>query len=203
MNIFRTLLSSVVLAATFSTAFAAEEKALSPVALIEGLQSIDAATYEFVQFNPRGEQVSGTMKVERPGKVRFEYEGKSALLVVADGRSLGVNNRKLKTWNLYPLDKTPLKFLLDKTFDPKKVRIISSDVSGNITSVALTDPAVFGDARIRLVFDNVDGTLKQWTVTDSTQQETTVLLYNGRTGMSFGKTDFNIPYAQIRTGSKD
>jgi outer membrane lipoprotein-sorting protein len=142
------------------------------------------------------------VKVERPGRVRFEYEGKSPLLVVADGRSLGVNNRKLKTWNLYPLDKTPLKFLLDESFDSKKIKTVSSDVSGNITSIVLTDPSVFGDAAIRLVFDNVDGSLRQWTVTDSTKQETTVLLYEPKTDIQFDKTDFSIPYAEIRTGAK-
>jgi outer membrane lipoprotein-sorting protein len=142
------------------------------------------------------------VKVQRPGKIRFEYEGKSPLLVVADGRSLGVNNRKLKTWNLYPLDKTPLKFLLDETFDPKRIRTVSSDVSGNITSLVLTDPAVFGDASIRLVFDNIDGTLRQWTVIDNTKQETTVILYNGRNAAEFGKSDFVIPYSEIRNGTQ-
>lgn len=201
MNRLRALLTCCILLS--SSAGSALAAGKSPEALIQGLQSVRSATYEFVQFSPRGEQVTGTMKLERPGRVRFEYEGKSALLVLADGRSLAINNRKLKTWNLYPLDKTPLKFLLDSSFDEKKVRIISSDVSGNITSIVLTDPSVFGDAKIRLVFDNVEGTLKQWTVTDSANKETTVLLYNGKTGMSFSKADFSIPYTEIRTGNKD
>jgi outer membrane lipoprotein-sorting protein len=189
--------AAFLLAASTATAGSAAKK---PEELIRGLLSEKAAFYDFVQFSPRGDQVSGVVKVQRPGKVRFEYEGKSPLLVVSDGRSLGVNNRKLKTWNLYPLDRTPLKFLLDETFDPRRITTVSSDVSGNITSVVLTDPAVFGDASIRLVFDNVDGALRQWTVIDSSKQETTVLLYNGRKAAEFGRADFVIPYTEIRNG---
>lgn len=197
------LLKRIIAAAAFvmaaSTAVA-ETPAKKSAELIQNLLSAKTAVYDFVQFSPRGDQVSGVVKVQRPGKIRFEYEGKSPLLVVADGRSLGVNNRKLKTWNLYPLDKTPLKFLLDETFDPTKIKTVSSDVSGNITSLVVTDPAVFGDASIRLVFDNVEGTLRQWTVIDNMKQETTVILYNGRSAAQFAKADFVIPYSEIRNG---
>ncbi|MNU37062.1 lipoprotein chaperone [compost metagenome] len=199
------LLKRILTAAAFvlaaSTAMA-ETTARKPAELIQNLLSAKTAVYDFVQFSPRGDQISGVVKVQRPGNIRFEYEGKSPLLVVADGRSLGVNNRKLKTWNLYPLDKTPLKFLLDETFDSKRIKTVSSDVSGNITSIVLTDPAVFGDASIRLVFDNIDGTLRQWTVIDNTKQETTVILYNGRAAAEFGKADFVIPYSEIRNGTR-
>jgi len=173
-----------------------------PEELIRNLISVKAVEYDFVQFNPRGEQVSGIVKVQRPGKVRFEYDQPSPLTVVADGRSLGVNNRKLGTWTLYPLDKTPLGFILDSAYDPGRLKTVSADVTGNITSVVVSDPSVFGDSRIRLVFDNTDGALRQWTVTDSTKQETTVILYNPRTDMTFGGRDFEIPYSEIRAGSR-
>ena len=151
---------AALLVATFATSASAGDTARKPEDLIRNLLAIKSAQYEFVQFSPKGDQVSGVVKIQRPGRIRFEYDKTSPLAVVADGRSLGVNNRKLRTWNLYPLDKTPLKFVLDETFDPKRIRTVSSDVSGNITSVVLTDPAVFGDATIRMVFDNVDGTLQ-------------------------------------------
>jgi outer membrane lipoprotein-sorting protein len=92
--------------------------------------------------------------------------------------------------------------MLAESFDPSKVKIVSNDVSGNITSVGVSDPAVFGDASVRLVFDNANGALKQWTVKDSRGAETTVLVYNGHEGGSFDRRDFEIPYTQIRTGEK-
>jgi Outer membrane lipoprotein-sorting protein len=198
---FKQIFVAAVIALSAGQAVAASP-AKSPNELIQNLLAVKGVVYDFVQFSPRGEQVSGTVKVQRPGRIRFEYEGKSSLLVVADGKSLGVNNRKLKTWNLYPLDKTPLKFILDETFDPQRIKTLSSDVSGNVTSIVLTDPSVFGDASIRLVFDNVDGTLRQWTVVDNSNQETTVMLYNGRSAESFNRADFNIPYSEIRNSPK-
>lgn len=192
------LLSAALLLLAASCAAAAE--AASAQELVAKLLSVRTATYDFVQFGPKGEQTSGRLDVERPGRIRFEYSEGSPLLVVADGRSLAVHNSRLKTWNLYPLDKTPLGFILGNTFDPSKVKIVSNDVSGNITSVGVSDPAVFGNTSVRLVFDNKDGSLKQWTVKDARGSETTVLLYNGREGVSFGRKDFEIPYTKIRTG---
>lgn len=193
-------LAAILLAATATVAGAAD--AMGAPELLSRLFSVRTATYEFVQFGPRGEQTSGRLKVERPGRIRFEYDGDRPLLVVADGRSLGVRNARLGTWNLYPLGKTPLGFVLGSSYDPKKVRIVSNDVSGRITSVGVLDPAVFGDTSLRLVFDNVDGSLKQWTVKDSRGLETTVLLHGGREGETFSPRDFEIPYSQIRTGEK-
>lgn len=181
--------------------FAAAAELASAQELVAKLLSVRTATYDFVQFGPNGEQTSGRLDVERPGRIRFEYSEGSPLLVVADGRSLAVHNSRLKTWNLYPLDKTPLGFILGTTLDPSKVNIVSNDVSGSITSVGVSDPAVFGNTSVRLVFDNKDGSLKQWTVKDARGSETTVLLYNGREGVSFGRRDFEIPYTKIRTGA--
>lgn len=199
MKLLASLVALVV--ATSAAVASAAETVRTPEELIRGLLAEKSAQYDFVQFSPRGDQVAGVVKIQRPGNIRFEYDKSSPLTVVADGRSLGVNNRKLKTWNLYPLDKTPLKFVLDENFDPGRIRTVSADVSGNITSVVLTDPAVFGDATIRMVFDNKDGGLRQWTVSDSSKQETTVILYNPRTDVSFDKSEFRIPYSEIRNGN--
>jgi outer membrane lipoprotein-sorting protein len=196
----RSILAAAAIALSTTCACAADGK--SAQELVSKLLSVRAATYDFVQFGPKGDQTTGRLKVRRPGRIRFEYQEGSPLLVVADGRSLAVHNSRLKTWNLYPLDKTPLGFMLAESFDPSKVKIVSNDVSGNITSVGVSDPAVFGDTSVRLVFDNADGSLKQWTVRDSRGSDTTVLLYNGREGGSFDGRDFEIPYTQIRTGEK-
>ena len=62
---------------------------------------------EFVQFGPNGEQTGGKFYLQRPGKIRFDYTKPSPILVKADGKTVGIHNRKLKTWDFYPLSKTP------------------------------------------------------------------------------------------------
>lgn len=196
----KAMVAALAVSLAASVAVAGESRSASD--LVSNLLSVRSATYDFIQFGPKGDQSTGILKIQRPGRIRFEYRQGNPLLVVADGRSLGVHNSKLKTWNLYPLDKTPIGFMLADTFDPSKVKIVSNDVSGNITSVGVSDPAVFGDVSVRLVFDNGDGALKQWTVRDARGAETTVLVYNGREGTGEGKRDFEIPYSEIRTGGR-
>ncbi len=50
---------------------------------------------EFVQFGPRGEQTGGKFYIQRPGKVRFNYDGKAGYKVVADGKSVVIENDKM------------------------------------------------------------------------------------------------------------
>ena len=70
--------------------------------------SVPTMMGEFVQFGPNGEQTGGRFFIKRPGKVRFDYTKPSPILVKADGKTVGIHNRKLKTWDFFRLSKTPL-----------------------------------------------------------------------------------------------
>src|SRR5206468_8683681 len=71
----------------------------------------------FVQVGPDGSRVRGEFYIQKPGKVRFEYEPPSRIEIVADGQSVVVRDRKLATQDLYPLSQTPLRFLLSDRID--------------------------------------------------------------------------------------
>jgi len=58
---------------------------------------VPTMTGEFVQFGPNGEQTGGEFLIKRPGKIRFNYENPSPITVVSNGRTLAVENKKLKT----------------------------------------------------------------------------------------------------------
>src|SRR5690606_20556595 len=79
--------------------------------IADHFSSVRTMTGEFVQFGPRGEQSGGTFYIERPGKIRFNYNN-SPIRVISDGNQVVINNRKLDTWDLYALSTTPLNLLL-------------------------------------------------------------------------------------------
>src|SRR5262245_55300021 len=85
--------------------------------IADHFSGVQTMTGEFVQFGPRGEQTGGKFYIQRPGKICFNYEKPSATTVVSDGRSVVVENIRLKTADLYPLSKTPLKLLLDDNIE--------------------------------------------------------------------------------------
>ena len=49
------------------------------------INSIRTLKARFVQSNPNGSVVQGTLYVRRPGRMRFEYDAPSQLKIVADG----------------------------------------------------------------------------------------------------------------------
>lgn len=153
----------------------------------------------FVQFDAAGNQTEGSFFMERPGKIRFDYKG-SPVRVISDGSQVAVNNRKLNTWDLYPLSKTPLKLLLDQRIDLSAANIQSVKESSDLTTIVMGDKSVFGNSRITMMFDPSTYDLRQWTIRDAQGKDTTVMVYDVQDGVSVDNDLFAIPYSQIATG---
>jgi len=160
--------------------------------------SVKTMTGEFVQFGPSGEQTGGKFYIERPGKLLFLYENPSPIRVVADGNSLVVNNKKLNTWDVYPLGKTPLKVLLGNQIDLSAGRVRDVREAEDLTTIVIGDKQLFGDSQITMMFDPSNYDLRQWTIRDAQGKDTTVMVFNVEQGVKFGKDTFQIPYGRIQ-----
>lgn len=165
-------------------------------AIANQFSSVKTMTGEFVQFGSRGEQSGGKFYIERPGKIRFNYDN-SPITVIADGESVVVNNKKLDTWDLYPLTKTPLKLLLSSQIDLGGGRLRQVKVEPDVLTMVLGDKSIFADATIALMFDPTSAELKQWTITDAQKQDTTVMIFNVQEGVRFADNMFKIDYQRI------
>jgi outer membrane lipoprotein-sorting protein len=135
---------------------------------------------DFVQISPDGTRSEGKIFVQRPGKLRFEYNPPATLEVVADGLSVAVHDRKTATKDVYFISQTPLKFLLKEQIDlARDVKVIDVKSTSDSVAILVEDKATFGGtSQIRLVFDAVTFALKQWQVTDPQGYETIVSLFN-------------------------
>ena len=78
---------------------------------LNGLRTIEA---RFVQNNPNGSYAVGKLYVQKPGKLRFEYDPPVPLLLIADGSWLFQVDKELKQVSQYPLFDTPAQFLLNE-----------------------------------------------------------------------------------------
>ena len=157
---------------------------------------------DFVQFGPRGDQSGGKFYIERPGKVRFNYDAPSPIRVISDGRSLVIGNKNLGTWDLYPLSKTPLAILLGETIDLTGAMVKNIKQAPDLVTIVLGDKNIFGDSTITMMFDPNTDDLRQWTITDPQGKETSVMIYNVQAGLKFDDGVFRVPYDQIREGKK-
>jgi outer membrane lipoprotein-sorting protein len=176
---------------------AAAEKAVVAQKIADHFSSVKTMQGEFVQFGPRGEQTGGKFFLERPGKIRFNYEKPSPMRVISDGRSVVIGNMKLRTWDIYPLSKTPLALLLDDRIDLKSKMVRDVREEPDLITIKLGDKSVFADSTITMMFDPNTYDLRQWTITDNQGKDTSVMIFNTQAGVKFDKSVFTIPYDEV------
>lgn len=161
------------------------------------LSSLQTLVGNFVQVGPDGSKTKGDFYIQKPGKVRFEYEAPSPIDIIADGSSVAVRDRKLATQDIYPLSQTPLRYLLSDRIDlMRDTNVVSVTADDVYISITIEEKqALIGTSRLMLMIGVKDGQLKQWTVTDPQGYDTTVAVYNLNTTRKVDpglfKIDFN------------
>ena len=144
------------------------------------LSNLQTLIGDFVQIGPDGGRTIGKFYIQKPGRVRFEYEPPSLIDVIADGSSVVVRDRKLATQDLYPLSQTPLRYLLADQIDlARDTNLTAVSQDNTFVSVTIEERQILiGTHRMVLMFGAKDMQLRQWTVTDPQGYETTVAVYN-------------------------
>jgi outer membrane lipoprotein-sorting protein len=163
-----------------TTAFDARQRGLADrvSAYLSGVRQLHG---NFVQVGPDGSKSEGEFFLQKPGKVRFDYNAPSPIELIADGSSVVVRDRKLATQDLYPLSQTPLKFLLADRIDLIKDTDLVGVYSDNMFVTVVIEQRqiiIGGTYRLMLMFSTKDLELKQWTVTDPQGYDTTVAVFN-------------------------
>ncbi|WP_184715057.1 outer-membrane lipoprotein carrier protein LolA [Caulobacter sp.] len=131
------------------------------------IQNLSSAKGRFVQTDARGTVTQGTLYLQRPGKARFAYDAPAGLLVVSNGKNVNIFDSRLKTFESYPLSKTPLNLLL-----AREVRLDRGVVITDVRPLADGFTIVAQDARrqalgkITIDFSNSPLGLMGWTITD-------------------------------------
>jgi outer membrane lipoprotein-sorting protein len=160
------------------------------------LSSLQTVSGNFVQVGPDGSKTKGDFFIQKPGKVRFEYDAPSPIAIIADGSMLAVRDRNLATQDLYPLSQTPLRYLLSDRIDLlKDTNVVSVTADDLFVSVTIEEKQMLiGTSRLMLMVGAKDGQLKQWTVTDPQGYDTTVAVYNLDTSRKLDPGMFKIDF---------
>ena len=165
-------------------------------AYLTGMQTLVG---DFVQVGPDGGRTEGKLYMQKPGRVRFEYDPPSPVELISDGQSLVVRDRKLATQDYYPLSQTPLRFLLadriDLLRDTNLIAVYADDLFA--TLVIEERHVIGGTHRLMLMFGAKDFRLRQWTITDPQGYDTTVALYNLDSSSRPDPSLFTINYERV------
>lgn len=131
----------------------------------------------FSQTDPDGTVVTGQFWLQRPGRLRFEYDAPSPLLMVSDGSTVAVQDRRLNSVDRFPLRSTPLWFLLKEQVDlAAEVSVAEAVRRDGKLYLTMRDRAREAEGQLTVVFEERDRSLEEWTVRDGQNRSTRVRL---------------------------
>jgi outer membrane lipoprotein-sorting protein len=161
------------------------------------LTGLRSAQGRFTQTNPDRSTQTGTFYLQKPGRIRFEYDKPKGAMVIADGAWVGVFDPKSnRNPTRYPLDRTPLSLLLRDRLslaEPGLVQGATRDARG--TDITVVDPRAPREGRMVMSFADDPVQLRQWVITTKTGATTRVALSNLKTGVALDRSLFNIELA--------
>jgi outer membrane lipoprotein-sorting protein len=175
----------------------AQTAALSPqdradIARVETyLNSIKTLQGRFLQIAPDGGTSEGQAWLQRPGRMRFQYDPPSPFLLVGGHGLLVFHDAQLQQTSNIPLGQTPLGLLLQDNLRLSGDVTVSQVVRlpGQL-QVSLYRTASPQDGTLTLIFADNPLVLRSWIVTDAQRRNTRVTLYNVQLGGTFDQKLF-------------
>jgi outer membrane lipoprotein-sorting protein len=150
---------------------------------LNGLKTLKA---HFTQAASNGGMSEGTAWLERPGRMRFQYDPPAPFLLIAAHGVLTFNDSALQQTSNIPLSRTPLGILLaEHVVLAGAVTVTSVQRLPGQIQVTVVRTESPGDGSLTLIFADQPLMLRQWTVVDAQRRETHVTLYNVQLGGNF------------------
>jgi outer membrane lipoprotein-sorting protein len=188
MRLAKFLLAALVVAVSLAPArdFAAKPATAAPlserdraeVARIEAyLNSVRTMVSPFMQTASDGSVANGTMYLQRPGKLRIEYDPPSPIVIVSSGGQLLYFDKQLQQVTYVPTSSTPAGVLVQ---DPLKLSgeltVTKVEHGAGVIRLTVVHTSEPDAGQVTLVFADQPLQLKQWTVIDSRGVQTQVAL---------------------------
>jgi len=141
------------------------------------LNDIKTISARFQQFSQDGEPAAGQLSMQRPGKMRFEYDPPSPILLIATGKVVIYVDNSLKHVTYLPTDSTPAWFLLrDRITLDGDVTVTKFERGNEVLRVTVTETEHPDSGALTLTFGDHPLELRQWVVLDQQGRNTTVVL---------------------------
>ncbi len=155
------------------------------------LNSIHTLKARFQQVAADGQLSGGQAWLERPGRMRFQYDPPAPFLLVGGHGLLVFHDSQLQQTSNIPLGRTPLGLLLQDNVklsgEITVMQIVRYPGQLQITIFRTASP---GDGNLTLIFADNPLALRSWIVVDAQRRETRVSLYDVALGGSFDQSLF-------------
>src|SRR3982074_2976779 len=138
----------------------------------------------FVQTNPNGSIIQGTLYVRRPGRMRFEYDPPSQLKIVADGFQVTMWDPATKDFGQWPIGWTAASFLVKEPLSLSgDLRVEKLDRVNGLIEATMSQAKKPQEGKVVVRFAENPMQLRGWTIIDNRGNQVTVALTEMQTGM--------------------
>ena len=163
-----------------------EVKANNKDQIINKLKNTSNLNFDFEQ-NINGKIEFGNCTIQYPKKMFCDYDKKNKV-IVSNGKSLVI--KSTSSYYRYPLDKTPLYFILDKNFLLKKIYELDEEIINNsLVKFAIKE----NNQSIEIFFDIDNYNLIGWQTKDIYQNTAVTLLYSVKSNQIVEQKIFKTP----------
>jgi outer membrane lipoprotein-sorting protein len=164
------------------------------------LNSIRTMYARFQQISAGGATTNGQLWMARPGRMRFEYDPPSPILLLADMFYVYYVDKQLAEMSKVGLKSTPAWLLLRDPITFSDLVVTRFERSANALRVTVVEKAEPDSGSLTMVFNDQPLALRQWTIVDRQRKATTVSLSNEQFGMALDPKLFvyQDPYATSR-----
>ena len=180
---FRTLIIFLILNFYNPVYSSIKEEIISQMELTNNL------SFNFKQtINDKSED--GKCIIEYPKKIFCEYNNPSKKKLVSNGKSLVISTSKKGSYYRYPLNKTPLKFLLDKEYLISKIEELEPrDIDGKYLNFKIFD----NNNEIDIFFNKKDLNLIGWQTEDVYQNLSITFISSVKKNEEINSMIFKLP----------
>tara|TARA_B100000767_G_C19529767_1_gene436073 strand:+ start:38 stop:532 length:495 start_codon:yes stop_codon:yes gene_type:complete len=157
--------------------------------IISKMQITDNLSFNFIQTIDEKSE-NGMCILEYPKKIYCEYDSANKKIIVSNGRSLVIKTNNNNSYYIYPLNRTPLEYLLDKEYLISKIQMLEPrDVDDKYLNFQIFD----NNNEINIYFDKKNLNLIGWQTEDIYQNLSITFISSVKTNQKIDENKFRLP----------
>ena len=157
--------------------------------IISQMKLTNNLSFNFIQtIDNKNEE--GKCIIEYPKKIFCEYNNANKKILVSNGNSLVIETNNKGSYYRYPLNKTPLEFLLDKEYLISKIEELEPR---NIDNKYLNFKIFENNNEINIFFDKKDLNLIGWQTEDIYQNLSITFISSVKKNQEINSKIFKLP----------
>ena len=157
--------------------------------IISKMKITNNLSFNFIQtVDDKSE--NGKCILEYPKKIYCEYDDANKKIIVSNGKSLVIKTSNKGSYYIYPLDKTPLEYLLDKEYLISKIQMLEPrDIDDKYLNFKIFE----NNNEINIFFDKKSLNLIGWQIEDIYQNLSVTFISSVKINQKINEKKFMLP----------